>query len=1331
MYKRSGLNFSLQEVKQEEVKQEEVMDSSSGSSSSNVHSSTSLPSQWNAAANILSIVFSIVGITLIERVLHALLCTLWHLVIGFQETENTDDAKYTIAAIQLVSTSVSIFNRILFAIINVFLQCFSSIVSWTLFFVMLFGVTGLVFIAYEQYPTLARGFGQQWNTYVGPQVHAVVMVPLQLGLQLLRIVLPIYNTFVWIITGITTSSILPPLLKAPQRILQCITALTWAAKTTVDSLTAYSQGTFQTCAYTNSSAFSNITAGSGSGSGIGSISSCVADVGSRTLDLITPMSHVRQVFAVLIAWVAKDVCTPAGAVVDVLLYPLTDINFAKSVHNIFNAILWTVLQVPVVTANRCQLFKDTDGVIMCIPDFEPGIQFLKEGLRKFGQTIDNWLDIFLMVLEHAFYPSSAATCDASPLSSLRTDQDNTIQKLLFGNNFTTVVGLTETLFAMTDGVSIIYYSTDKLALQSEISQDAWPFPVDPRIGIAAVKYSSTDVASTSMMGCRCDDLDTAAAETYLSITCAIVEYGVLTASSDVPDPSGLLNNHSMPVVFQVDTTRNYMKCGQTKISLESIRWPRRRFVSVSNARLPLLSTLQGSQSSQAIDESQTVDAALWVQPFCGADDKPSQVCLETFTKAACFPYCMAIRQSGSYNSMLRLYNAPDWLNRVHLFNRDCLPSSEEGGFSSKINGINSLAMNPQSLFLQPSSSSGSLTSVSPNDIIRILSNDWTGASTHGTQEGSTATAQFSCVHNPLVTSIVPKETLFKTGAGDYGDQFFGSTLASGQPFVYAGDTVLTAECESLDPNDALQIPNCIVKVHRIYASEENQYTLVETNARLPAKGVASTPQGAQFMYPSNVLRIPYSYTTNPWTHNPATVTENAVFYAVNPYWQVFSAFIQYCNNPNQEGSLQLSVTSSFAQISVYRIYAYTYCPPFTQNPSGCYEDLYAGVRIPTSRRPEFDVNDCYEPMDIAVSSLEYINTENIAINVVRARLADTNPDTLIPTNSSTMTYFLNTITMQVRKDKAWQTEVEQPIVTQGVLCPALRRMPQFGTLFTELGVAGLLFLRMPLNILLNGVYIFERWGSSTDINCPIVTRGHSAVLNACGPNALSLKAFFASMSKVNDVFFNTIAIVAKALTGLPGSGNVRIFLNGIKMFGRYQYDPMIMAVTGGRWANVALGATPLQGSALNALTTTLQLPSYIMAFKLGVANMAMADFIWHFAVDMIYRIVRASKKKTGATSADGVFFITMYDFKKNLDEIVTKNMMQSCAGLSLMFGYTNPWAQFARFQCNAASTILGNIVDFLTVFLVRSLLMLCFPNLLHQTNFLKGKFQTFLFILLT
>lgn len=464
-----------------------------------------------AVSILAALPISIVAVTLLERFLNAIFFTVWYLLFGlppkFSSTtkftkftsngyssddgEDDSSAAHVLAGLQFIASSLAIVNRIVSTIVNVLLQSLSGVVSWSFTFAILFFVTGLIYLSYEEYPVIARGFGKQYNAYMGPQLHAVLVVPLDLLTQLIKIFLPLYNTFVWLSTALFTNSLLPPLLKAPDKILQALTATSYFARTSIGSLTVYIDNTFATCTTPESS------------------STCVADVGLRTIDLITPMSHVRQIVGIVLSWVALDVCMPLGALLDVLLYPLTDINFAKAVHNLINSALWIFLQVPIVTVARCQLFKAELGPIMCVPDFDPALQFFMEGLRKAGNVVDNWLNIFLLVMESIVHPAVKDTCSASsaaisPLSALLldTDEEKQVQAAMFGSNFTTVVGLTETLFAMTDGVGIIYYSTETMAMRSMLSPNAWPIAVDPRMGIAAVRYAKEDLFTTAMMGCR-------------------------------------------------------------------------------------------------------------------------------------------------------------------------------------------------------------------------------------------------------------------------------------------------------------------------------------------------------------------------------------------------------------------------------------------------------------------------------------------------------------------------------------------------------------------------------------------------------------------------------------------------------------------------------------------------------------------------------------------------------------------------------------------------------------------------------------------------------------
>ena len=110
-------------------------------------------------------------------------------------------------------------------------------------------------------------------------------------------------------------------------------------------------------------------------------------------------------------------------------------------------------------------------------------------------------------------PGTAPRCEQSPASTLDVNDD--AHRLLFGSNTSIVVGLTETMFASTDGYSVLYYSTAKQVVSSQVAQAVWPIPVDVRMGIAAVAYGNSGEEgddgghgrSTSMMGCRSDSID--------------------------------------------------------------------------------------------------------------------------------------------------------------------------------------------------------------------------------------------------------------------------------------------------------------------------------------------------------------------------------------------------------------------------------------------------------------------------------------------------------------------------------------------------------------------------------------------------------------------------------------------------------------------------------------------------------------------------------------------------------------------------------------------------------------------------------------------------------
>jgi hypothetical protein len=218
---------------------------------------------------------------------------------------------------------------------------------------------------------------------------------------------------------------------------------------------------------------------------------------------------------------------------------------------------------------------------------------------------------------------------------------------------------------VTDGTHAQYFSSYE-SRTTTTAPNIWPIPIDVRHGVAAVVYNKyaterdeTGNPSTTMLGCRCIDN---AGHAPMQIMCAL-------ALRDISTYGGTLNNTNdltFEVVFQNRQTAKFLQCNQVEISVQSVRWSSTRFTGSYDNRDSMDATCQSRGSCSAID------ATIWVAPLCTSGSTTVQLqCISLFTGSSCYPYCMAARASGSGADGLVLYNAADWLNKVHVMDRDC------------------------------------------------------------------------------------------------------------------------------------------------------------------------------------------------------------------------------------------------------------------------------------------------------------------------------------------------------------------------------------------------------------------------------------------------------------------------------------------------------------------------------------------------------------------------------------------------------------------------------------------------------------------------------------
>jgi hypothetical protein len=766
---------------------------------------------------------TLIILVVIERMLNATAMLVVRLVFGTSSED--DDASSNLkgyAGTQLVGAGFT-FGANLFASLGAsFSGTVSAIASYAIWMVLSFAIFAMLFVIQEQYPALMINVVDSWNDTYGALIYEVVFFPLQIVNLVFTSVIPIYNGVLWIGKLIVHNLVIRSAIENIDNLVDIGKNVANLSQHLILQIPDYFQAVIVPCA-------KPVT------------DSCYdPGFGNRIFDMITPMADVRAIAAATLK-ICISICANAAGPFDIALYPLLDINLAKAVHNLVNFVLYTLLHLPSVTVQRC--FNNNHDLIMCLPDFEPSFNLLVAGIRNLGMLVDNWLDVSSIIVQKSLGLDPKAECEAqamllSPASYSRA---------VFGQNRTTVVGLTPGLYAVTDGTHAQYFNHYD-SIESTILPNAFPIDVDVRFGIAAVTYTAqqrdgaTGQSSTTMMGCRCLDND---GRPPMRIQCALA----------LKERISLTNSQAnvFDVIFQQRSTADYMMCSMAQISVQSIRWPATRFVSTEASPDRVYTATTRS----------VVDATIWVSPLCTSRaGRVPEVCTSIFTGAACYPYCMAARLQGSGANGLVLYNANEWRDRVHLMHRDC--NREQQDYSPSDAKLLTSGTETKEQF--DAKTTVETTSENSAEVIK--------GSSVVVEKWDTVTSR--CVPAAMSRTLMGKE-IYQTVSKR---NVFRSVLLPGQPFAYAGDVTLTAV--------QLNSGEYAVAVDRLYGSENNEFTMVNVLKEFPANPPAETQkmEGKRIEIVDR-LPIPYSFSDMAAVQHPSVSTRTSVFFAVNPSLAMF------------------------------------------------------------------------------------------------------------------------------------------------------------------------------------------------------------------------------------------------------------------------------------------------------------------------------------------------------------------------------------------------------------------------------------------------------------
>jgi hypothetical protein len=1162
--------------------------------------------------NILLFVLVLTVSLLLERFLHAVCFSVFYLMSRTTKSEQTRG----LASMQVATGAFGSVIGFASAACTVITQVTAVCLQWVVSGVILFIVSCLLYVLFQYATDLMFELGDTYNSGLGASLQIVFVWPIKVLALIFEAICPIWNAVTWI------------LMKLPSQILfQTVTYNIGILYNAIESFSLMMNALAMSCV-----------------SWVGSFICCSEpdgfcnprcfDAGERVFDLLSPLAHMRNLVVWVTQWL-REMCNVMAGPMDIVTYPFMDINFAKGVHFLFNSVAYLVFHVPAITVERCSKYKD-DGAVMCIPDFDPVFNMLVSGFRYMGLFFDNWLDVGLLIV-NSVLGRPIPTCHSLP--DLLRDFD--FSHNFFGYNETVMVGMTEYMFARTDGLGVQYFSTDR-DWQTVLHPEAFPFRVHAGYGIAAISHlkdadhDSKGDDTTGLLGCACEHTSIG-----MQITCGVAMFGDDVAAID----------RIIQMSFQLPSTGQMMRCNRVMIKVESIRWPVSRFTATK---------VQNMYGSYVQDVGCTgkgtclyADAAVWIRPMCSVG-YIDPVCIDSFKQAACFPYCMALHVRGSGTQALVLHDANEWNEGVTMLRRDCgLHNMSAGG------------------------SSGTRVSVA------------IPGSEYGLGVSSEAGA--SCVYNPLTDSRVPKDSMTEYG-------MHASIDLTNQPFLFAGDVALTAV---QGQRGADNVPRWSIQVHRIFGNQANEFTTIPLNQGIPSLGPCTTANNcdninAECQSASGCkAAIPYGYDASVNAHVLGATTQRYLFWVTNPVLEPFYAFSKWCKNRNKTdtNTLQFSVTSSYGGIRLWRINPYIYCPtdPNTGKQQCPEQQAVSTVQVSLMDfNGEFEEKMCDEKLDVMAVDMDYINEDNLALTMIRTTLANVDTNTLRPKNKSEaewITVWVNPNTMEIRNDTLWMPEASSPALAEGTLCPSQRRMPNLGSLAAELASAMVFLIRMPLNVILSFPIIMDIAGDQ----CPVMTRGHSLLKN-CGDELLSMEDFFSSIFRSNTLFWQIFAIVADSF----GPGAPQTFINGMAIAGENGGWAAMMPGMAKSFSSV--GDMDISKASDVISSTIATLPAPVAMARLSMKNpIAYTHFYYRLFTRMIMQIMQASQ---GTRSVGNVFWNVISDGRQDFESIVLQRMRRTCGGFAIMAGFTSPLGRLMNHWCIAWVEMQSGMLTLSAVFFV-------------------------------
>lgn len=1039
--------------------------------------------------------------------------------------------------------------------------------------------------------------------------------------------------------------------------------------------------------------------------------SCVGNSLAVSFDVMTPSVYVQASIS-NIHGIFSNICNPVLIPFEIIIYPLLDVNLYMGLHSIVNSVWSLLCGTWIQRHQRCEFGKEgvvigkisqEEASLMCFPDFNNVLNWVGGAITALGRLIDNWADITLLLVEKAVGLNPGGSyCDSAR-------GDVTVAWQAAGEILSTtlprqVVGLTDNMYAITDGVSTVYRSLVQRG-QFYYAIENWPVEIEPRYGVAAVSHSTlfdpdnSGDGRTGLLGCRCED-----GSEGIEVVCTSVPFQ--KNPDDSPETYNISTIHRIQFASGGMMVQ-HMSCAKTKIKVASLRFSRKR-MSIGNSAG--YESILRDEFDTLGDFGQkmmlyTADAAIYIMPLCSLTETDPACVPNTIS---CFPFCLGLHTAGQTGQNITAYNARRWRESVNVQQVDCLTEQ-----------------------LTQDDTCSSNSPIAYSDIM-------------GFQYQGQCDLSLDCRSNDFVGMQLPITGL---GALDSTDALLNEKAATdpyirleSQPFVMAGDVMLFIESNTNDDSRSLIISRLYDNNKGDYTLSNEKLTLLNQNIKIPVKQCEPDENSCHAdCIRTNSINEPQPDRLEPLRSHAVAVSEWGVHWADNPDNSVLGNEMDWCYS----GKIVTGITvvSSYRRPRIWtvksmRVTSYGNLEILPQTSVGGETDnpLTSYMIVPDWHIPVQDgILDCNQEVNLKIVDLEYLNPQNILVTVLRSTLANYDRITgtvcegcdfdysfyylhpnlhkcLEPSESSDNFY-----TCWRRQDEGMFQDYSVPEVNSaglGLLCPAVRRMPQLGALGAAVGNGGLEALRIFIDSLFTlpaaigfGVDVFK-------LRLDYLT--YHPVLDSSGTSLFAVEPMLIQLDMAAFHLTNSFVRIMAFFEGDEGYESVKPIIIGTAKVLQYSGDSILLegpflsmfsslkkipvAKTLGSAGSV-LDSGPMGGKQ-SKMKVSVQMISSAFTSSFRYVVRVTRPICTRLLKTRLAKGVKTGRKIGMYGNILNFFPSILAESQGEFKRSMTNNMMIQCDGLANILGTTNPVALSIRHACLVIPETLNSVFETFVILVV-------------------------------